>query len=51
MKTSLLVVLLFGFLGTAAYAENPRPANRKAATARKAVTGKPLPPTRINRSR
>lgn len=50
MKKTLLCLMLIGMIGQAAFAENPR-ANRKAANARKATIGKPLPPPRPDRIR
>lgn len=49
MKTTLLLLLLTGMVSTA-LAENPRPAKRSSANARKATTGKPLPPPRPERT-
>jgi|GEM_PF-4880575 len=51
MKTTLLLLLLTGMVSTATLAENPRPAKRSSANARKAATGKPLPPPRPERVR
>lgn len=49
MKTILITLLLTGLMSNTLLAGPNRPV--KSATARKATTGKPLPPAHINRTR